>query len=83
MCLGLDDQGVAVWISGRGMRFFSFQKHSDRLWGPPVQWEAGALLLGHEANCSSPSSAEVKNKWSSTFILMYLHGVHRDIFCIQ
>ena len=60
-----------VWLSGRGMRFFSFQKHSDRLWDPPVQWETRALLLGHEADCSSLSSAEVKNEWSSTSVLSY------------
>jgi hypothetical protein len=28
-------------------------------------------LLGHEANCSSLSSVEVKNEWSSTSILSF------------
>jgi len=38
---------------------------------PPIQWVIGALPPGikqlvHEANHSSPSSAEVKNAWSYT-----------------
>jgi len=36
---------------------------------PPMQWVTGALSLevkrlGHEADYSPPSSAEVKNAWS-------------------
>jgi len=36
---------------------------------PPIQWAAGTLCLkvkymGHEADHSLPSSAEVKNAWS-------------------
>jgi hypothetical protein len=40
---------------------------------PPIQWVPGALSLevkqlGHEADHSSPSSAEVTNVWSYTSI---------------
>jgi hypothetical protein len=43
---------------------------------PPIQWEPGALSLvvkrpGHEADHSSPSSAEVKNVWTSTSTPQY------------
>jgi len=40
---------------------------------PPIQWVPGALSLGvkqlgHEADHSPPSSAEVKNMWSYTSV---------------
>jgi hypothetical protein len=47
----------------------------------PIQWIPGALSLGikrpvREADHSSPSSAEVKNAWSSTSThLVRHHGV--------
>jgi hypothetical protein len=53
-------------IPGKGKRFFSSPQCPDRLWDPPIQWVPGALSpgvkrLGHEADHSPTSSAEVKN----------------------
>jgi len=61
-------------VSNKGVRFFSPPKHPDQLWGPPsliVQWVLGDLSLGikqagNEHDCSHPSSAGRKNKWSYT-----------------
>jgi hypothetical protein len=43
---------------------------------PPIQWVPGALSLGvkwlgHEADHSSPTSAEVKKIWIYTFTPLY------------
>jgi hypothetical protein len=55
---------------------------------PPIQWVLGALSLGvkqpgHEADHSPPSSAKVKNAWSSTYTPQYVSMAwylvkHRD-----
>jgi hypothetical protein len=59
---------------GRGWKFFLFPTESGPALGPtkpPIQWVLGAVflgvkLLGHEADHSCPSNAEVKNAWSYT-----------------
>jgi hypothetical protein len=50
---------------------------------PAIQWVPetlpGVMRLGHEDDCSLPSSAEVKNEWVCTSTpLIYLYGMHRD-----
>jgi hypothetical protein len=51
-----------------GRNFFSLLHRPDRFWGPPSYLSngyqgsiAGVKRLGHEADHSPPSSAEVKN----------------------
>jgi hypothetical protein len=70
---------------GRGKRFSSSPKPSSpALWPPPppqlsVEWVPDMKLPGPEVNHSPPSSAEVKNVWSSTSTpLICLHVVGRE-----
>jgi hypothetical protein len=73
---------------GRGKLFFSSPKTSrPALWPTQClnQWVARVLprgkASGREVNHSSPSSAEVKNKWIYTSShSVYLHGVDRENF---
>jgi hypothetical protein len=59
-------------IPGRGRDFFLFATASGPTLGltqPPIQWVTVALSpglkgSGSEADHSSPSGAEVKNRWS-------------------
>ena len=80
-----------VWGSnpGRGMRYFSSPKRSDRLWAPLThQFNGGTGIflsavtgVGREIDHSPQSSAEVKNEWSYTILPpICLHGVGRDNF---
>jgi hypothetical protein len=65
--------------SQRGLGIFLFTTMSRLALGPtqpPFQWVPGALPLGvkgtgHEADHSSPISAEVKNVWRYTSIPHY------------
>jgi hypothetical protein len=66
------------------MEIFLFATASVLILGPiqpPIQWLLRILLpglkwLGHEADHSLPSSAEVKNEWSYTSTpTTRLHGV--------
>jgi hypothetical protein len=64
---GLDTQGLGVQVPV-GAWFFSFPRHPDLSRGPPSLLSnctgsipIGAQGRGHEADHSSPSSAEVKN----------------------
>jgi hypothetical protein len=64
----LDDQGFKSW---QGLGIFLFTTMSRPVLGttqPPIQWVPGSLSLrvkwlGHEADHSPLSSAEVKNMW--------------------
>jgi hypothetical protein len=76
--------GVLEFDSRRGLENFLFTTVSRRALGPtqpPIQWVPGALSLGvqqlgHEADHSPPSCAEVKNAWSYTSTPpIHLHGV--------
>jgi hypothetical protein len=66
--------GVQGFDSWRGLGIFLFTTMSRtalRPTQPPIQWVPGALSLGvkwlgHEADHSPPSGAEVRNAWSST-----------------
>jgi hypothetical protein len=73
MGYGLDDQGSRVRFPV-GAGIFLYTTTSRTALGPtqpPIQWVPGALSLGikqlgHEADHSPPSSAQVKNVWSYT-----------------
>jgi hypothetical protein len=76
--------GVLGFDSRRGLGIFLFTNASRTALGhtqPPIQWIPGALSLGvkrleREVDHSPPSSAEVKNAWSYTFIpSVRLHGM--------
>jgi len=61
-------------IPDRGREFFSSPLHLYQLWAHPVSSQMGirgsfpgVKWLGHEADHSTPSGAEVKNTWSYTF----------------
>jgi hypothetical protein len=72
---GLDDR---VFESRQGLGIFLFITESRQALGPiqPIQWIAGALFPGSEAEHSPASSAEVKNAWSYTSTPpILLHGV--------
>jgi hypothetical protein len=59
---GLDDWGSRVRFPAE-LGIFLFITASRTALGPtqpPIQWIQGALLQGHEADYSLPSSAEVK-----------------------
>jgi len=45
----------------------------------PIHWILGVNQQGHEANCSSLSSPEIKNEWRYTSAPpICFHDVHRD-----
>jgi hypothetical protein len=77
----LDDQGFE---SQQGLEIFLFATMSRMaLWPtqPPVQWIPGALSLGvkwlgHEADHSPPSSAEVKNVLELYLHYPNMHSLH-------
>jgi len=75
---GVNNQGE---ISGRGNNgTYSPSGPVLRPTQPPVQWVPGALTpgikqLGHEADCSPPSSAKVKNACSYTSTPQYIFMV--------
>jgi hypothetical protein len=70
--LWLDDRGFESW-----QELGIFTSPQCRLalgpTQPPIQWVPGLgeKLLGHEADHSHPSSAEVKNAWSYTSTPLY------------
>jgi hypothetical protein len=76
----LDDWGFKSWY---GLEIFLLTTTSRLALGPtqpPIQWVLGALSfgvkqLGHEADHSPPSSAEVKNEWIYTSTPSHLHGM--------
>jgi hypothetical protein len=47
---------------------------------PPMLWELGVKLLGHETDHSYPSSAEVADRYSRTLLHTFLYGMYRDSF---
>jgi hypothetical protein len=71
---GLDEQGFNTWW---GLGIFPFDTMSRLALGPtqpPIHWVSGALSPGvkqlrHEADCSPPSSAKVKE-----YVELYLHS---------
>jgi hypothetical protein len=68
---GLDERGS---IPVRGSNFL-IATASEPVMGPtqpPVQWVPAALSLGHEADRSPPSSAEVNNVWRYTSTPAYV-----------
>jgi len=70
MALQLGGYGPPPSLQSPG-RTQCFPKHINHLSYPPIQWVPGFISLGtkkagHEAMHSSPSSAEVRNKWSYT-----------------
>jgi hypothetical protein len=78
-------QQIDSWL---GQDIFCSPICLDQLWGPPSLifnrycelFLSAIQLLGHEADCSHPSTAKVKNLWSYTSIpLTCLHDVHKDI----
>jgi hypothetical protein len=75
---GLDDQGFESW-QGLGIFLFTAMfRLALGLTQAPIQWVAGALSLGvkqlgHEADHSPPSSAEVKNEWCYTSTPQYTY----------
>jgi hypothetical protein len=85
--------GVLGFNSWQGLGIFLFTTVSRMALGPtqpPIQWVPGALSLGvkrpeREADCSPPSSAEVKNAWSYTsttpkVFMAWYFVKHRDNF---
>jgi hypothetical protein len=63
---GLDCRVVRVRVLV-GPRSFSSLRLSDRSWGPPcLSNGTGGSFSGSKADHSSPTSAEVKNKWIYT-----------------
>ena len=63
--------GSPGFESRNGKTLSLLQNRPDWLWGPPsliFKWVpeffAGVKQQGHEVDHSSPSTAEVKNKWS-------------------
>ena len=80
---------IQGWNPNRDKAFSSNPMCTDWLWSPPnppIEWVSGALCmgikwLGHEADYSPPSTADVKNVWrcmSSPAI--WLHTPYRDTF---
>ena len=67
----MDNPGFESW---QGQESELFPKLARLVLGPthfPIQWVMGTTgmkLLGHDADRSPPTSAEVKNEWSYTFI---------------
>jgi hypothetical protein len=64
--------GFDVWqeLGGFFLFFTSSRSHPESI-QPPIQYESGVYSPGvkrpgREANCSPPSTAEVKNSWSYT-----------------
>jgi hypothetical protein len=81
--------GWTIWGSNpvTGQRYISFQLRPVSVWGPftlllnryPALLGIGRLAC--EVGHTSPSSAEVKNGWSSTWKSpVYIHCVGRDKF---
>ena len=84
-----DDRGIAVWFlagardslrlqsdqTGSGAYIASFS--GERVTGGSF---SRVKRLGHEVDHLLPSSAEVKNEWSSTLSLPRLHGFHWNVF---
>jgi hypothetical protein len=66
---GLDGPGT---IPGRA-GFFSSPQSPNRLWSSPSH--PGVKWPGHEADHSSPSSAEVKNGGAVPPLPICLHGI--------
>jgi hypothetical protein len=64
-------------IPGKDNRFLSYLQVHTRPWGPPgYSMSTGALSPclkrpGRQADPSPPSSAEMRNQWSCTFISPY------------
>jgi hypothetical protein len=78
---GLDGQGS---IPSRDKRFLSAPQHQNQPWGPPsllsTGYGGGALSTGvkqtgHEADHSTPSSAEFKNG-GAIFPLPHMSSQH-------
>jgi hypothetical protein len=67
-------------LCGLNIIFTTTSSPTLRLTQPPIQWVMGAfsLGLGHEADHSSPSSAEVKNM--STYTSEQYLVKHRNNF---
>jgi hypothetical protein len=62
-------------MPGRGQGFFLFDIAFRRAVGPtqpPIQWVPGVKRPGCESDHSFPSSAEVNNAWSYTYISPYV-----------
>jgi hypothetical protein len=88
----LTDRGIRVRFPvGLGIFLFTTASRTAlEPTQPPIQWIPRALSLGverpgREADHSPPSSADVKNAWSYTFILQYVFMAwclvkHRDNF---
>jgi hypothetical protein len=87
--------GVLGFVGAGNFCLYHHVQNSSGATQTPVQWLPGAFSLGvkwlgHEADHSPPSSAEVKNAWSYTSTpSICLHGVvlskkkkkkHRDNF---
>jgi len=78
----------AQWLfPGWDKIFFCSPNYSDQQWGPPSlifnrYCELFLMAIqqpGHEADCSHPSTAKVKNLWSYTSTpLTCLYDVHKD-----
>jgi hypothetical protein len=54
-------------------------QHPDQLWGPPSgYWGLFSVIkqLGHDADHSPPSNAEVETVWSCTSVLLYVCYVY-------
>jgi len=75
----------------RGKKFFSSPKCSDRPWDHPDSCSLGTRgpfgglkWLVHEADCSCPSSAKVKNVCCYTSVLLHVFmmctGTHTSLY---
>jgi hypothetical protein len=67
----LDEPGVGV----KNFIFSTLSRPALRFTQPPIQLIPGVKWPGHEADHSSPTSAEVKKMWIYTSIPIHFHGV--------